>query len=136
MCSPVDPFLFRAVRFAHPFVRRSFPLHWFRFVRLLCLSVGMFRFVRPLAYPSACPSVCFVRHLYTRRRAWIRVLRSEGFLELPFPLVQDFVREGELQADEADIFAAVRSWVDRDPAERRRHVDEVRVRYRLWYCMI
>ncbi|CAN0320701.1 unnamed protein product [Laminaria digitata] len=60
-----------------------------------------------------------------------RVLRTEGFLELPLPLVQDFVREGELQADEADLFAAVRSWVDRDPAERRRHVDELSVHFRL-----
>ena len=70
------------------------------------------------------------------RGGGVRVLRSEGFLELPFPLVQDFVREGELQADEADLFAAVRSWVDRDLAERRRHVEEVRVRYGILYFTV
>lgn len=63
------------------------------------------------------------------------MLRSKGFLELSFSLVQDFVREGELQVDEAELFAAMQLWVDRDPAERRRHVDEVRCGM-VWYGMV
>lgn len=108
----------------------------------LCLSVGTVRFrLVPFRVYCFVPRFIlsagwtirtFLSGIPTRAaRARLRVLRSEGFQELPFPLVQDFVREGELQADEADLFAAVRSWVDRNPAERRRYVDEVRVRYGL-----
>lgn len=55
-----------------------------------------------------------------------RVLKSESFLELRWPLVLALVGEGELQVDEADLFKAVQAWVSRNPAERRRYVDEVR----------
>lgn len=56
-----------------------------------------------------------------------RVLKSESFLELPWPLVLTLARDGELQVDEADLFKAVQAWVARSPTERRRHVDEARV---------
>lgn len=60
------------------------------------------------------------------RRSSTRVLKNEGFLELPWYLVKSLVREGDLQVDEADLFAAAQAWVDRDPAERLQHVEEVR----------
>lgn len=55
-----------------------------------------------------------------------RVLKSEGFLDLSVQLVRRLVQETELQVDETNLFAAVQAWVERDPSERRRHVDEVR----------
>eukprot|EP00903_Cladosiphon_okamuranus_P008085 g7795.t1 len=60
-----------------------------------------------------------------------RVLKSESFLELRWPLVLALVREGELQVDEVGLFEAVQAWVSRNPAERRRYIDELARHFRL-----
>lgn len=63
-------------------------------------------------------------------------MKSESFLELPWSLVLALARDGELQVDEADLFKAVQAWVARSPTERRRHVDEARIRRALFFVYV
>lgn len=62
------------------------------------------------------------------------MLKSESFLELPWPFLLTLVSDGELQVDEAELFKAVQGWVSRDPTERRNRVDEVRI-CKLFYLL-
>lgn len=85
-------------------------------------------FVPPLLPPSpptAFPSPFFPHNMFQTRLIDTRVLKTESFLELPWPFLLTLVSDGELQVDEADLFQAVNAWVSKDPADRRHRVDEV-----------